>query len=160
MSPRPSWRADQSIVDDAIPFYRICGNLRDARHHAASSETRGHMVAAKKTAAKAAQPEVRAEADASQDAAGTLRLKDLIERVTAASGAKKKDVREISEAVLKVLGDALDAGDALQLPPLGKAKVARHKDTGKGEMLVIRLKRGGDQGARSPAAEPLAEPAE
>jgi len=119
------------------------------------------MASARKPAAKAAAAEAGApaEAESAPEGAGTLRFKDLVERVAAASGARRKDVREISEAVLKVLGDALDAGDSLQLPPLGRAKVARHRETGKGEMLVIRLRRGGETAAAG-ASEPLAEPAE
>ena len=74
---------------------------------------------------------------------GTLRKKELVERVVAASGAKKKAVREIVEATLKVLGDALAADESLALPPFGKARVNKHKGLASGEMLVVKLRRAG-----------------
>ena len=70
-----------------------------------------------------------------------LRKKELFERVVEATGAKKKDVKPIVEATLKLLGDTLSSGDDLVLPPLGKAKVSKQKDLGSAEMLVIRLRR-------------------
>lgn len=73
----------------------------------------------------------------------TLRKKELIERVVLASGGKKKAVKDIVEATLKVLGDALAADETLALPPFGKAKVNKHKGLSSGEMLVVKLRRGG-----------------
>lgn len=76
------------------------------------------------------------------DAAPVLRRKAFVERVQAASGGhRKKDVREISEAVLMVLGEALARGEDLHLPPLGRARVSRHLDRSAGETLVIKLRR-------------------
>lgn len=73
----------------------------------------------------------------------TLRKKELVERVAAVSGAKKSVVRDIVEATLTVLGDALAGDEMLSLPPFGKAKVNRHKDLSEGEMLVVKLRRPG-----------------
>lgn len=75
------------------------------------------------------------------EAAPVLRKKELFERVSKTSGEKKKVVKEIVEATLKVLGEALAAGEELVLPPFGKARVNRQKDLGSAEMLTIRLKR-------------------
>jgi DNA-binding protein HU-alpha len=72
---------------------------------------------------------------------GTLRKKELVERVAEVSGAKKKVVKGIVEATLKVLGDALSRDEVLALPPFGKAKVNRQKDTGGGEMLIVKIRR-------------------
>jgi nucleoid DNA-binding protein len=83
----------------------------------------------------------------------TLRKKELIERVAAVSGVKKQDTRAIIDAVLAVLGDALAAGETLALPPLGKARVNRHKDVDGGEMLTVKLRRGGPATAKEPLAE-------
>jgi nucleoid DNA-binding protein len=53
-----------------------------------------------------------------------LRKKDLVDRVVAASGAKKKQVKDIVAHTLKVLGDAISKGEQLHLPPFRPAKVA------------------------------------
>ena len=86
----------------------------------------------------------------SGDDVPTLRKKELFDRVVKVSGVKKKDAKAVVEATLKVLGDALTAGEELILPPLGKAKINRQKDLGNGEMMVIKLRRrnadGGDNG--------------
>ncbi len=67
-----------------------------------------------------------------------FKIKDLVDRVATASGAKKKDLKTVVEAVLAELGQALSEGKELNLPPLGKARVNRQK----GDMLVVKLKRG------------------
>jgi DNA-binding protein HU-alpha len=51
-----------------------------------------------------------------------LRKKDLVDRVVAASGAKKKQVKDIVAHTLKVLGDAIGKGEQLHLPPFRPAK--------------------------------------
>lgn len=128
-------------------------------------------AAARKVSAPAAAAPVAAPAVEAVVAAPvrTLRRKDLVERVAASSGAKKKAVREIVEATLKVLGEALAAGETLALPPFGKARVNKHRDLSSGEMLTVKLRRkpagkATDKGAgKAPpetAADPLAEPAE
>lgn len=74
-----------------------------------------------------------------------LKKKDLIERVTARSDVKKRDVKSVVEAVLEVLGDALSKGEELNIPPFGKAKVNRQKDLAVGEKMVVQLRRGGQK---------------
>ena len=61
-------------------------------------------------------------------------------------------MKSIVEATLQVLGDALASGEALALPPLGRAKVNRHKDLATGEMLVVRLRRNAESGGESGGA--------
>lgn len=75
-----------------------------------------------------------------------LKKQELVERIVKASGAKKKDVKLIIEAALGVLGDALSAGEELNLPPLGKMKVNRQREEGNAEILILKLRRGGGQG--------------
>ncbi|WP_376873369.1 HU family DNA-binding protein [Albirhodobacter sp. R86504] len=70
-----------------------------------------------------------------------MRKKEFIERIVAESGAKRGDVRTISEAALKVLGDALSNGEAVNLPPLGRMRITRSIDKNDGEVLVIKLRR-------------------
>jgi hypothetical protein len=78
-----------------------------------------------------------------------LRKKAFIARVIAASGAKKKDAQNVIEATLAALGAAFSAGEAVALPPLGRARVSRQIDKSGGEMLVIKLRRGGEKAART-----------
>ena len=89
-----------------------------------------------------------------------LKKQALVDRVVTASGAKKKDVKQILDAALAVLGDALSAGEELNLPPLGKAKVNRQKVEGGSEVLIIKLRRGRGTGADTGAKEGLAEDGE
>lgn len=107
------------------------------------------------TAADAAGP--AAVADDAAPAAPSLKKKEFIDRVTLASGAKKKDVKDIVEAVLTVLGDALAKGEELSLPPLGRAKIHRSRELGAGSMIMIKLHRGsGKAGSGTEAKEGLA----
>lgn len=94
-----------------------------------------------------------------------LRKKDLIDRVAAASGAKPGDVKKVVEATLALLAEHLGRDEDLTLPPLGKLTVARRKETGKGEVLTLKLRRGGagvgagagaGDGAEKSGKEPLA----
>ena len=91
-----------------------------------------------------------------------IRKKEFIERVVAESGAKRSDVRLISDAVLKVLGESLSNGEGLALPPLGRARIARQIDKTGGEILVIKLRRntssdGQDDGDEKTSPEALAD---
>ncbi len=71
----------------------------------------------------------------------TLRLKDLIDKVVVISGAKKKDAKSVVDAMLRVLGDALAAGENLILPPLGRLHVNRTKQLVSGDVMIVKLKR-------------------
>ena len=70
-----------------------------------------------------------------------MRKKDLVERVAAMTGAKKRDVKPVVEATLQMLGNALASGEMLALPPLGRAKVNRKRDLPSGEVLMVKLRR-------------------
>lgn len=103
-------------------------------------------------------------------AGGVLKKKELIDRVVAASGAKKKVAKQVVEATLEALGAALAAGENLQLPPFGKARTTRQKEAPEGgATMVVKVRRGGARKApvTAPVAEaapavtePLAEPVE
>lgn len=85
-----------------------------------------------------------------------LRLKDLVDRVVAATGAKRKGVKEVVEATLTQMGDALERGETLHLPAFGKARVARPGAAGGGAMTV-KLRRGPNEGGKGKAAAMAAE---
>ena len=91
----------------------------------ASAAKPGTRSASKAKPAPEAQ--VAAAASALVSAVGetfALRKKDLVDRVVAASGAKKKQVKDIVAHTLQVLGDAIGKGEQLHLPPFRPAKTA------------------------------------
>lgn len=118
--------------------------------------------AAAKTAPKAKVVSTKAkakpvEAGAAIDAP-ELGKKELVERIVARSGMKKGEARRAFEATMEVLAEALREGQNLSLPPLGKIKIARTKDTPNGKMVVMRAKLK-DPVAASPI-DPMPEAAE
>ena len=93
-------------------------------------------------------------------AASGLRLKDLVDRVVAATGGKKKDVKQVVEATLVAMGAALQTGESLNLPAFGKLRVAREKAHPKGRILMVRLQMlSAAPGEFEGGTEPLAETA-
>ncbi|WP_295536231.1 HU family DNA-binding protein [uncultured Thioclava sp.] len=91
-----------------------------------------------------------------------LSKKTFVDRVMIAAGVNKGQARQMSEAVLKVLGEALSQGEELNVPPLGKLKINRQFEKNGDEILVVKLRRpsgmladtGGDE---KTAPSPLAE---
>ncbi|KPP84842.1 MAG: DNA-binding protein HU-alpha [Rhodobacteraceae bacterium HLUCCA08] len=86
-----------------------------------------------------------------------LKKPELVDRIVAESGLKKKDVKPVLEAMLTVLGKALANGEELNLPPLGKVKVNNQKDMAKARVLNLRLRQPKSDDA---GKDPLAEAAE
>ena len=123
----------------------------------------------KSAAAKAAQPvpvPVPVPEETAAEAAPVavrvqVKKKDFVERVVLRSGAKKPVVRDLTEAVLAVLGEALAKGETLVLPPLGKISVARTVDKTGGDILHVKLRRmAAPEDAKKnedSASDPLAE---
>jgi nucleoid DNA-binding protein len=122
-----------------------------------------------KAAPKAAAPAVKAPLavvapvaaaevpKAARTPAVQLRKKELIARVVDVVGGKKKGVKEIVEATLSVLGEALQKGEALNIPPFGRAKVARQKGEGKTSSMTVKLRGAGEKNAPRGPKEALAE---
>ena len=71
----------------------------------------------------------------------TLGKRELIDRVVASSGIKKKAAKPVIEAMLKELGDVLSRGDNLNLHPFGKAIVKTRKSLANAEIVELRLRR-------------------
>ena len=72
-----------------------------------------------------------------------LKKKELIDRVVARSGLKKKDAKPVIEALLTVLGETLSEGREANLQPLGKIKVTRTKDLANGRAMTARIRQSG-----------------
>lgn len=70
-----------------------------------------------------------------------LRKKELIERVVARSGIKKKDAKPTIEAMLAVLGEALSNGEELNLHPMGKMMVTRVIEKENATVMVTKVRR-------------------
>ncbi|MGR3541803.1 MAG: HU family DNA-binding protein [Hasllibacter sp.] len=114
----------------------------------------------RKTTAKAApaRPAPKVVSDAPVNVTGQLTKKELIDRVVARSGMRKKFAKPAVEAALAVMGEALSKGEGLNLQPMGKLHVRRRKELANGEVLTARLRRKGAKGAAAaPDAAPAAE---
>ncbi len=113
-------------------------------------------------AVPAAAAPAEAVATAAEDAAPTaaaLKLRDLVGRVVEATGGKKKGVKEIVEATLTQLGAALAKGEELNLPGVGKVRVARSNDRDGRTMMTLKVRGVGAPSAKEPK-EALADAAE
>ncbi len=70
----------------------------------------------------------------------SLRKNDLVDAVIARTDAKKSVAKPIVDAVLAVLGETIASERELNLPPLGKLKIQRVKDTSDARVTVARLR--------------------
>lgn len=126
-----------------------------------------------KAAPVAAKPQVKEESmneivdiaeaaapDSGAKVVAQMKVKDLIDRVAAAADQNKKDVRAIVEATLAELGKALEAGESLNLPPFGRVRIANQKADGSGQLMTLKLRRGGEKKPGKNAGEALAEASE
>ncbi|MTH80081.1 HU family DNA-binding protein [Paracoccus aestuariivivens] len=75
------------------------------------------------------------------DNAKVLQKRQLIARIAHRVGRRNAEVRDVVEATLTELGDAISAGQTLALPPLGRARISRQKDVSGTEVVVLRLRR-------------------
>jgi DNA-binding protein HU-alpha len=132
---------------------------------AASRKTGPRGVPAPKATAAPKDPSPAKDlplADASETAeetAHSLKLRELVERVVDATGGKKKGVKEIVEATLTQLGEALAKGEELNLPGVGKVKVARTVDRAGRSMMTLKMRSAGAPKKKEPQ-EALAEAGE
>ena len=70
-----------------------------------------------------------------------VKKKEMIARVAESSGIKRSDAKKVLEATLKELGDALQSGEELNLPPLGKLSVTRQREGTGAHILITKLRR-------------------
>ncbi len=94
----------------------------------------------KAPAKKAAKPAPKAEAD-QVDVVQELRKKALVEKAAARAGVNKKTARDVLDAAFAEIGEALSRGEGLNLPPLGKGRVNRQKESGTREVIILKLRR-------------------
>ena len=112
------------------------------------SASTGSMSAAAKAAGapapKAAAPASVVESPKPVVLGPVMRKPELIDAVVAKSGMKKKDVKPVVEAMLAILGSALQDSRELNLQPLGKVKVNREKKMPNGKVLIARIRQSQD----------------
>ena len=73
-----------------------------------------------------------------------MRKLELLDAVINKSGIKKKDARPVVEAMLEVLGSALQDGRSLNLQPMGKFIVKHEKKLANGKVLTTRIRQAFD----------------
>ena len=67
---------------------------------------------------------------------GPIKKGALLDQVVERSGVKRSDAKLVVEALFAVMGETLINEDDMQLPPLGKLKVIKTKDVGKGAKAI------------------------
>lgn len=92
-------------------------------------------AAATAVVAAPVKPE-KAERKKAAAAVETIKLRNLVDTVAAATGAKKPDAKKAVEAVLSALGEGLAARSVFVVPPLGKLRVAKSN----GPVLTLKLR--------------------
>ena len=105
------------------------------------------------------------DGDEAAEAPPPLTRKGLLAQVQARVGpSARADARAGAEAALAIVAEALAGGRDLQLPPLGRVRVVRRKDTPRALVLTLRLvrpRRAGAGGeAEADAGGALADPGE
>lgn len=119
------------------------------------------MATKKKPAEPAVAPDETApEATEGKVKGPSLKIRDLVQKVADATGGKKKDVKEIVEATLNELGEALSRGEELNLPGLGRTRVAKSAEKDGAALLTLKLKRGPHKKRDKAEKEPLADDGE
>ncbi len=91
--------------------------------------------------------------------------RELVDRVVAASGIKKRAAKPVIEALLKELGDGFSRGETLNLQPFGKGIVKTLKTLENAEVIEVRLRRSklflaSAASGEDDDADPLADTAE
>ena len=79
-----------------------------------------------------------------EDDPGTARVlqkRQFLNAVAQRSGLRSAQIKEVVEATLAELGEAIASGQTLALPPLGRARVNRQKDVSGAEVIILRLRR-------------------
>lgn len=107
---------------------------------------------AKPAAAKAvaAAPKATIVEDVTPVVSGApIKKPELIERVMAETGMKKKDVKPVVEAMLTVLGKTLSDGEELIVPPLGKVMIKRVKDVANAKIMTLKVRHPNNAGTSS-----------
>jgi nucleoid DNA-binding protein len=83
----------------------------------------------------------------------SFKLRMLVDQVVKATGAKKKGVKDVVEATLSRIGEALARGDELNLPGFGKMRVVKSDAKDGTAIMTLKLR----QGTSKPGQKGLAD---
>lgn len=83
----------------------------------------------------------RQKAEKDPGSAKVLQKRQFLSKIAARTGLRNAQVKDIVEATLAELGDAISSGQTLALPPLGRARINRQRDVSGAEVIVLRLRR-------------------
>ena len=105
--------------------------------------------------AKTPKPEKGDKADKGDRGDGPLRLRDLLGAISErCTGVKKSDLRVVVDATLAEIGASLHKGQGLNLPGLGKAKIAKRQDKDGKSVLTVKIQQGeGKKAEPTPLAD-------
>ena len=87
----------------------------------------------------------------------SFKLRMLVDEVIKATGGKKKGVKELVEATLSRIGEALARGDELNLPGFGKVRVVKSDAKDGTAIMTLKLRQGGGKGSAKPGQKALAD---
>lgn len=135
-------------------------NAKTSSKHAAKTPVKTTAAkAVAKSPAVPTSPKTTIVETATPVAAGMpIKKPELIDRVMAETGMKKKDVKPVVEAMLAVMGRTLAGGEEITAPPLGKVMIKREKDLPKAKVLTVKIRIPKDDAAAR--KDPLAQAAE
>lgn len=74
------------------------------------------------------------------DGGPQLKKQELFKKAADRSGIKKNQVKPAIEAALEVIGEALAQGREINLPPLGKIKQNRVKDSAGARIIIAKIR--------------------
>jgi len=69
-----------------------------------------------------------------------LKKQELFKKVADRTGAKKNQVKPIVEAAMAIMGESLEQGRDMNLPPLGKVKQNRVKDNPNARVIIAKIR--------------------
>lgn len=156
-------RPDDSVGDEPLPQPELA--TRDTKAGKAEKpgkrdrKARGGGKQAKSRPADDTVREEAAPVEAARDeaAAPALQKREFLDRIGAATGQPRAQVRAVVDAALAELGRALAAGEDLALPPLGKVRVTNQRSDKGGPAIILRLRRPATAENGAAAAAPVAD---
>lgn len=86
-------------------------------------------------------PSAAADSPAAPTTGSAVKLRDLVDRVASTTGQPRPQVKSAVEAALAIISEALDQGQPLNLPHLGKIRVSKAGNPAEAQPMVLKLRR-------------------